>query len=350
MRLLHFLLLFCITTIQAQTITGYVYNTVDGLPLEAASVYLDGTTFSTATNAEGFFSLTTPQKYTASLVVKYIGYETYRVDEPYKTGKPLKIELVPNTVNLDEVVVTPGPKAFSRKQMLKAFREQFLGMSEAGKSCKILNEDDIRLYYDVAAKTLVASADKPLVIRNKRLEYDVTYDLMAFEVQYRVKSLERIFIKGSVFAGTTLFRDKSKNNSANKKRRETYNGSVPHFMKTIANNSWEKSKFRLFLGSFTIAPANALVITNTLGQKKVMLTKSAMEKLDAEPELPNGQPRYRLNLLDSQQRNSFFYFNREEFYIDANGMFSPIDAVLFGGHMGNLKAGDMLPADYTYQD
>ena len=345
-----FLLLLCITSLQAQTITGHVYNIADGQPMEAASVYLDGTTFATVTNAEGFFSITTPQKYSANLVVTYVGYETFRVDDPYKTGKALHIELVPSTVSLDEVVITPGAKAFSRKQMLRAFKEQFLGTSTAGKSCKILNEADIRLYYDVAANTLVASADKPLVIQNKKLQYDLTYDLMAFEAQYKVKTLDQNYIKSSVFAGTTMFRDTSKKGSADKKRREAYSGSVPHFMKTIANNSWEKSKFKLYQGNFPVSPASALTITDTLGQKKVMLTQSAKDKLDADKGLNMGQPQYRLNLLDGKQENSFFYFNRDAFYIDSNGMFSPIDALLFGGYLGSLKAGDMLPADYIYND
>lgn len=350
MKYLYLLLLLCTTALTAQTLTGHVYSAVDGKPLEAATVYLDGTTISTSTNAEGYFRLSPPQQYNASLVVNYMGYDSFRLDEPYKAGSPLKINLVPNTISLDEVEVTPGPKAFTRAQMLRAFRALFLGTSAAGKSCKILNEDDIRLYYDVNANTLIASADKPLVIRNKRLQYEVSYDLMLFETQYKVKSLDPNYMLGSVFAGTTFFRDVSKNNNADKKRKETYKGSVPHLMKTIADNSWEKSGFRLYLGSFPTAPAATLRVTDTLSQKKVILTKDAKDKLDAEPTLRTGQPRYRLNLLDGERRNSFFYFSRDEFYIDANGMFSPIEALLFGGYLGSLKAGDMLPADYVYKE
>ena len=42
---------------------------------------------------------------------------------------------------LKEVVV--GQNFFSRKQMLKLFREQFLGINVAGKNCIIENEEEI---------------------------------------------------------------------------------------------------------------------------------------------------------------------------------------------------------------
>lgn len=350
MRYCFLLLLLWSAALTAQTLTGHVYSAADGKPLEGASVYLDGTTISASTNADGYFKLSLPQRYNASLVVTYMGYETFRVDDPYKTGAALVISLIPNTINLDVVEVAPGPKVFSRAQMLKAFRELFLGTSAAGKSCKILNEDDIRLYYDVNTNSLIATTDEPLVVRNKRLGYEVNYNLMAFEAQYKAKSLDPNYIAGSMFAGTVFFKDISKNNNADKRRKETYKGSIPHLMKTIADNSWEKSTFRLYLGSFPAAPGGTLVVTDTLEEKKVTLTKDAKDKIDAETRLRTGQPRYRLNLLDYERRNSFFYFSRDEFYIDKNGMYSPIDALLFGGYMGSLKAGDMLPADYVYYE
>ena len=48
---------------------------------------------------------------------------------------------------LKEVVV--GQNFFSRKQMLKLFREQFLGINVAGKNCIIENEEEIYFDYDI---------------------------------------------------------------------------------------------------------------------------------------------------------------------------------------------------------
>jgi hypothetical protein len=45
---------FCIQA-QVQIIKGYVYDEIENKPLEAAFVYLDGTTINTSTDANGFF-------------------------------------------------------------------------------------------------------------------------------------------------------------------------------------------------------------------------------------------------------------------------------------------------------
>src|SRR5690606_40536723 len=65
------------------------------------------------------------------------------------------VTLKEDTIKMEELVIS-GETVFSRKEMLAVFREQFLGKTKAGNSCKILNEDDIRLYYEIATNTLRA--------------------------------------------------------------------------------------------------------------------------------------------------------------------------------------------------
>lgn len=350
------LLLFLGLVAKAQEVTGFVYDK-GGEPLPGAFVYLDGTTFSADTDEKGYFVLNTGNRNTGTLVVSFIGFITTRVDDPFKYGKPIKIILEEDAVQIQEVVID-AKTIFSRKQMLRAFRDNFLGTSSVASSCKIENEDDIRLYYDSNTYTLRAEAKKPLRIKNKKLEYDVQFDLAAFAVQYRAKSLDRHYIEGSLFAGTTFFKDLSKNGSADKKRKNAYLGSATHLMKTIASEDWQNQGFGLYVDNFPTSPHKHFTVTDTLNIKKI--TAKAFEerevtirdasKLGSEAELKKVQVPIRYNILYKGKDQSVFVLNKGVFYVDKFGLYSPINEVMFGGHISDLKAGDMLPADYEYKE
>ena len=357
---LAFMLSFCFTS--AQTISGYVYDEEDNKPLEGAFVYLDGTTLSASTDARGFFKLVTPQKYNAALLISFIGFESLRIEDPYKYDKPFKVLLRTDAISLQEVVISKGGP-FSRKQMLRVFRQQFLGKSKAGSSCKIENEDDINLYYNTGTNTLHASSYKTLRITNKRLEYTINFDLRGFSVSYNTKSLEDLYMSRSYFEGTTFFADISKNGSADKKRTEAYLGSVTHLMKTIAANDWQAQKFQLYADGWADNPDKYFKITDSLTFKKVTLVDvpNSVKKTRAEIAQHNlyvlkkkGQEAVgknsdvRFAILYDKKQQSGITMNNGSFYIDENGQFFPISELMFAGHMGELKAGDLLPSDYKY--
>ena len=239
-ELLLFLSFFISVSASSQTISGYVYDEALDVPLEGAFVFLDGTTLSATTDSNGFFTINAGQKYNAALLVKYIGYKTFRVENPFSYEGSFKVLMREDAIDLDAVVVNRSGGPFSRREMLKIFREEFLGRSRAGESCKIENEDDIRLYYDTQIKTLYAEADKPLKVINKRLQYKITFDLVGFQVNYRSNSLNPYHITSSFFATSTFFEDISKNKEkAAKIRDEAYLGSTVHLSKTMANGDWD---------------------------------------------------------------------------------------------------------------
>lgn len=357
--LIAFILNFC--CVSAQTISGYVYDEDENKPLEGAFVYLDGTTLSASTDARGFFKIVTAQKYNAALVVSFIGFETLRIDDPYKYDKPFKMLLRTDAIALKEVVITKGGP-FTRKQMLRVFREQFLGTTRAGSSCKIENEDDITIYFDLATNSLRAQALKPLRITNKRLEYKVNFDLVDFQVDFNSKSLEDFNMKRSFFAGTTFFTDISKKNSADKKRKEAYLGSGSHFMKTIAAGDWQEQKYGLYADRFPADPNRYFRVSDSLNFKKITLidippgVKKIREEMAAnshyilkDKDKSRGKfADVKLDVLYNKELQTSLTFNNGYFYVDQNGLFFPLSEVTFGGYMGSLKAGDLLPANYIY--
>lgn len=95
------------------------------MPLEGAFVFLDGTTLSATTDSNGFFTINAGQKYNAALLVKYIGYKTFRVENPFSYEGSFKVLMREDAIDLDAVVVNRSGGPFSRREMLKIFREEF---------------------------------------------------------------------------------------------------------------------------------------------------------------------------------------------------------------------------------
>ncbi|RYJ45572.1 carboxypeptidase-like regulatory domain-containing protein [Flavobacterium beibuense] len=359
--LLFVILLLTVTALKAQSVSGYVYDEKEDIPLEGAFVYLDGTTYSASTDSNGAFSINTGQQLSAALVVKYMGYQTRIVQNPFSYEGKIKILLKEDAIKMEEVVINKKT-AFSRKEMLQVFREQFLGKTKAGKSCKILNEDDIILYYDLATNTLKAEANKPIQITNKKLKYEVQFDLVDFQVHFGRKTLSPFAMQTSFYAGTSFFKDVSKKESIKEDRDEVYKGSLLHFMRAIAANEWNEEKYALYVESFPANPNDYFKVSDTLDYKKVTCLKTKVSipetnvKIQMNKELSERtleapkERNIRFAVLHDGEQQSFFEMNADHFYIGSNGLFWPITSMVFGGYFGELKVGDMLPADYTYID
>lgn len=353
-----FFLIFGFYSLNAQTISGYVYDDVEKKPLEDALVYLDGTTLKTNTDANGFFSLTSLQDISGVLVVSYVGFQNYLLNNPFANTSSITIILKENATKLDEVIVNKTKGPFSRKEMLKAFREQFLGQSAAGSSCRIVNEKDIYFDYDPTTRILKAMATRPLQVINKRLKYTLVFDLAGFEVAYKDRSLNSSYVNRSFFAGTTFFTDTSEKGNADKKRKAAYRGSQTHFLKALTQKQLKKEKYDFYVDRLPDDPEKYFIIKDTLNVKKVTVVPLPQEK--QKPNVSSISFNYtperskyhnmRYTFLHDKKNQSFLNFDKGIFYVDENGLFGPVTEVMFGGYMGNLKAGDMLPADYKYTE
>ena len=337
--LLCLFVLFSSIKNHAQLIEGRIFDRTTKESLPGATVYLDGTSLSTITDGEGNFRLNLQNQKT-TLVIRFIGYVTFKIENPGAyVDQKLNILLVEESIHLDEVVIGKGP--FSRRQMMKVFKEQFLGESKAGSSCSIENEQDIILFYDVTNNTLHASARNPLRIQNKYLDYFVNFDLEDFKVDYNFKSLQKYNQVSSYFSGTTFFKDLKKRKNAEKRRSETFYGSAQHFAYTLAYAAWEKEKIRLFVNGFQVNPQEYFKVIDTLGIKKVTLIKQPQKVV---PSLTSRKTNF--NILYQKDKQSIIEFVDKVIYVDANGNYNPIYGILYGGYIGTLKAGDLLPVDY----
>jgi hypothetical protein len=103
-------------TAQSQTVWGVVTDASTGEPLPSATVLYEDTFRGTIANLDGEFSIDV-DGFPATLLIRYIGYESERIDIPSQPADTLFVRLEPSVTELDEIVVTdqdPGLSIMER--------------------------------------------------------------------------------------------------------------------------------------------------------------------------------------------------------------------------------------------
>lgn len=329
-----------------QSLFVYAQHSIKGVvvdqsnqPIESANIYFDGTTFGTVTNTNGEFMLQIDQSIQAPLIISSLGYTSEIKNISFKTSVIDLETIVLNegVSDLEEVYIENDP--WPRKRKLAYFRKWFLGEDYKDKKTKILNEEEVKLRFVPSTNTLVASSKVPLSVRNKNLSYLIEYDLMVFELVFRKISFEKDGRKqthynehSSYYAGTSFFKElKDKTRTKFLERREkTYEGSILHFMRSLASKKLKESKYRIIHKKnevppyrfFDITKANNLTSVEFLAQKLILLYDGFEQSFIQVDENPTT------------------------FYIDPYGNFSPINSLYFGGAMGKQKMSSLLPLNY----
>jgi hypothetical protein len=303
---------------------------------------------------------------------------------------------------LSEVTVIAD--SYSRRQRLRAFREQFLGMTQAGKSCRIVNEDDIQVWFNVATKTLKASSEQPIEVINEYLGYRILFTLADFSVEYSDVTLDPDKIQKAYYAVSSSFTDLKPNDRMAKMRRDdVYKESVNFFFKSLAYDSDPSSNpvFKIYKGVSQVDPRSYFTINDTLSLKVIHIPTAVIERRNRDGSLlgisvvhrekPEEEGYYRemyylrqgnpnnsnnspannrtnnssgvfadnfassiseLNRNISQNDNRMNYYRSDVSFftnnllVDQYGNIDQFDKVIFSGLMGWKRAGDMLPKEY----
>jgi hypothetical protein len=239
---------------------------------------------------------------------------------------------------LKEVVV--GQNFFSRKQMLKLFKEQFLGTNIAAKNCTIQNEEEIYFDYDRSTFKLVAYSDTPLIIKNDYLGYQISYQLVDFQCKFSKFSMNSEFVTQFQYAGNSLFTEIDSSSKINKRRQKSYNGSTLHFFRNLLSNNWNKKEFTLYEGSF---------ITNPQLHFKQTQIENGMYKIEVVPKKSIGIKTKlvnQFNMLFDNYEQSKIQFYTSEFYVDSFGVFTNYESIIFSGAIVSKRVGDLLPTNF----
>jgi hypothetical protein len=397
------IVLSCIK-INAQTITGVVCDDVTKQPIPGVYVYFDGTSIGDVTDNSGKFTLTLKQMINTNLVFRHLLYGMLVFEDGLFLHLPDTIymkELPPNI--LGDVVVRADN--FSRRQRLRAFREQFLGMSQAGRSCRIMNEDDIQIWFNVATKTLSASSDKPIEVINEYLGYRVFFLFFYFWTEYSEVTLDPAKAERTYRSVTASFTDLRPDDVRTKERRdEFYERSSVNFFKTLAYNPYfntlQNPIFRIYKDGSPIDFRSYFTVKDTLSLKMILIPDAVIERRNPDKSLlrisvlhretpefakyysdmyyfheggppnnsnilqPNSNTRgsvtahnfansitdlHRNTLQNNERLNyhSHISFFTNTLLVDQYGNIDQSDKVFFSGVMGWARAGDMLPKDYV---
>ena len=334
--LLQAIFLFPLFLFSQTKIDGFV-NDEKGEPIFGVSVYVDGSTIGTITNENGYFSLLISSESNSILVFRNIGFksEFYQIN---KITSTLNIVLKEEIKELKEVVI--GQNFFSRKQMLKLFREQFLGINVAGRNCIIKNEDEIYFDYDRKNLTLTAYSDQPLIIINNYLGYKIEYQLIDFQCKFNKFSMNSEFVTQFQFAGNSLFTELINTKKVLKRRLNSYEGSTLHFFRNLISNNWNKKEFTLYEGSF---------ITNPQLHFKQTQIENGMYKIEVVPKKSIGiKTKFvnQFNVLFDNNEQSKIQFYTTEFYVDSFGVFTNYESILFSGAIVSKRIGDLVPTNF----
>jgi hypothetical protein len=321
-------ILFSSSVFSQFTVSGYVYDNNSKEPLLGVSIFYDGSTIGTITDDKGYFQLSTSGRMAGNLIFNFLGYETVILSDIKKNDLGV-IFLNEKPLELEEVVLLPD--TWSRRKKLRIFRKEFLGSTNASFKCKILNEEDIRLYYNATENRLYAYAKKPILIDNRYLGYRVTYNLIDFEADfYNQVAEEPPVTKATYMAGTLFFKDLNKTRSKKKylkNRERNYYGSGIHFMRSLASRNLSGEGFSIFKKSFQVNPKEVFRVIE-IGELTQIIQR--VEKLS----------------ITYKSEQSFILVTKNPYYIDDYGNHLPSRNISFGGKIGRLRAANLLPLDY----
>jgi len=350
-------LLLCTGFLSAQTLSGYIYDRESKEPIWNASVYLDGTSYNTITDVMGRFDLPVGREMNTRLVISHVKYDKVVCETPFLYLADT-IYLEERVTVIDEVIVAKGKGSvkYSQEKKMKAFLRQFLGTTKAGKSCVLLNEEDVQLIYDSNEKLLTARANVPLVIMNKLLGYKIHYDLSEFEARYKNNNLNS---KAFMFycSGTSSFMDVSNGDPVIAHNREQiYRGSVSNFVQNLYYRTLDESDYKLFVNDKELLQNECFEIVDTLGSTLVRVKPDIINTDDHNSEQMTDNQGSGTHFVDAAQYNflrvsykrqtSEIIFFTDSFWIDSSHILYPMNKIFYSGNMGAQRVGDMLPQDY----
>lgn len=325
----------------SQNIKGKITNT-NNEPIAGASVYLDGTTIGTTSDENGWFEITSKNKYNTFLIVRFLGYEDIIIGNPYEKDF-YNFILVPKTNEIETVLIVKD--GFTRKQKLELFRQQFLGTTKFGKACKILNEDAIDFNYDLDTFIFTATSDEPIQVINPELGYQIDFDLKEFYVKFSYKTIQPRMVVESLYLGTAKYTDLASDAKNIKNRNKVFLGSSMNFFKTIVNHNWSPKDFILYEGRFSVDANQYFKVKSINDLYEVTVTETV------KPELSIGGLKRDgffadFNLLYNKKSQSRVVFKTNTFFVDHFGNTTHRDQIVFGGDIGQQKVGDSLPLNF----
>jgi hypothetical protein len=374
---------------QLNAIGGVIIDADNGVPVSFASVFISNSSMGVTCDGSGQFILKDiPVSGGHELVVSSAGYETFTyVFSSNQLPLNLRISLNRKIVNIQDVTILPVEKDGWQKWG-KYFIMYFIGQSANAKNCEILNPEVIQFRHNKSQKSIEATANEVILVRNNRLGYVIKYQLEHFNFQYEKSNV--------VYVGYPLFTEIETNDSARQKkyatrRLKSYQGSVMHFVRSLYRNTLvsegfevKRLKRRMVLDTVwldgyvnvfnefdsaihrqdgrsyflrwlqkesldsSVLTADSLLTANLDSSSLHFHFKNLLYiRYLKEPESAEfGKANFRQKQLPFQWSKLSLLNDAEAISIHSNGYYNPVLDLQLEGYMGWEKMAELLPFNY----
>ena len=392
------LFIFCISTAYSQSrITGVVINAENNSRLPSASVFINNSSRGTITDNEGKFVITGITEANFELVISYAGFTTV----------PLKItaaninsfhtvRLYPRRTDLAEIKIM-SPDKDGWKNWGKYFTETFIGTSDFASQCKIENPGVLKFFYDRENQVLKVYSNGNLIIHNNALGYTIRYQLEEFRLDEKTRI--------TYYLGFIGFEDMAARNPRrelrwDRNRKEAYNGSLLHFMRTVYKGTSVEEGFQViekiripgidsafdkiyrngnipkkvindgieysvitpakssrrphYIDLFSTQPVsvNSLCSFDTVTKQMTFYFDNKLRVIykNAEERPEYGRQTYSMVGHGPRfQTSEMFLVNPEPVIIESNGLYYDPLNIMVSGYWGWCKMAETLPSDYQVE-
>ena len=246
-----FLILFS-STLFAQkksTISGQVIDSVTGEPVFYVNVFLENTTEGTTTDAEGFFSIRNIPPGIYNLIVQHIGYEIKVLQVHLLRPDSLKYNILikPRVIAGKELHVFAN-RPSEWKKNLEKFTKIFIGTDRNAQKARIENPQVIDFFTDSKTNTFRAEAHDVILVNNQALGYRVHIILRSFTFSetggnYRIHTHFELLTP----------RDENERREWGENRRQTFSGSLKHFLSALARDKLDEEGFEIYGANYYLS-------------------------------------------------------------------------------------------------
>lgn len=232
----------------AAVLRGEVQAKDTGQPLPGAHVFLAGSSYGDITDEAGQFTMGAIPAGSYRLIVTMLGFSPVQLPVELSSNETvnLVVELETDIYDLKNITVEGERPSFKqrskRRRQLTRFKRLFLGNTRNRKGCDLINPEVLQFTDQDGVFSVAASV--PLIIENRSLGYRITYKLDGFNAangSYR-------------YIGEPFFEElepKSERTSKQwaRQREKTFNGSLNHYLRSLAAGRSEEEGFKSYLFS-----------------------------------------------------------------------------------------------------
>lgn len=346
-KFLAFILLCLNGVFHAQIISGITFSE-NNKPLSEVNIYVDGSQIYTVSDANGNFSLDVQNQKKAALVFQKNGYETFTTQISDVVGKKVKVVLL-KIQDIEEVVLIPYTDAAYNK-FISYFLGQFVGIDQ--ENVKIKNQKTLKFAFDTKNQILKVKAPQTLIIENKRLAYQIQFNLLNFEADFRNNTV--------AYSGTSFFKEMNSKMINQVNRLNAYHGSIMHFLRSAYEDKIDEQGFWVNhivkLDKDKIGPNEkplAVIATKiptstfieTVGDKKILKFNDILQVNYQKHYFAISKSKI-IKETSMVQQTSYIYVDGNSFDIYPDGNSSDPEQMILQGSLSNNKMGNFLPLDY----